>query len=212
MRMAGTLSSREERWSALTHGMGVVASLVGGAVLVTLTAMVGDPRQVVAATVFSATLVLLYVASTLYHAVPHERAKARLKVLDHCAIFLLIAGTYTPFTLVSLAGPWGWSLFGVVWGLALLGIVFKLFYTGRFELISTLLYLALGWMVVIAHRPLMEALPAATLGWLVAGGLSYTVGTVFYLNRTIPFSHGIWHVFVLAGSACHYAAVVREVL
>jgi hemolysin III len=205
-------SSREELWNALTHGLGAVASLVGGAVLVTLAAVFGDLWQVVSAGVFTFTLVLLYVASTLYHAVPSTAAKARLKVLDHCAIFLLIAGTYTPFTLVSLRGPWGWTLFGLVWVLAAAGIVFKLFFTGRFQLVSTLLYVALGWMIVVAYRPMMEALSAATLAWLVAGGVSYTAGTVFYMSKRIPYSHGIWHLFVLGGSACHFAAVLLEVL
>jgi hemolysin III len=203
---------RDELISALTHGVGLIASLIGGAVLVTLAAGFGDAPRVIGASVFSATLVLLYAASTLYHATSHGVTKARLKVADHCAIFLLIAGTYTPFTLVSLRGPWGWTLFGLVWGLAALGIVFKLFLTGRFQLVSTLLYLSLGWMVVIAYRPLMQALPTATLMWLLAGGLSYTAGTVFYMSRKIPYAHGIWHLFVLGGSACHFAAIVLEMV
>jgi hemolysin III len=202
----------EEFWNVLTHGLGLVASLAGGAVLVTLAAAFGGTRRIVGAGVFSATLVLLYTASTLYHAVPHATMKGRLQIVDHCAVFLLIAGTYTPFTLVSLQGPWGWTLLGLVWGLATLGIVFKLFFTGRFRLVSTMLYLALGWMVVIAYHPVTDIVPAATLGWLVAGGLTYTAGTVFYLSRTIPYAHVIWHLCVLGGSACHFVAVVREVL
>lgn len=205
--MNGTPSLREERWNALTHSVGVLASAVGGAVLVTLAVNSGDVRQVVATSVFAGTLILLYTASTLYHATAHEVAKSRLKVLDHCAIYLLIAGTYTPFTLVSLRGPWGWTLFGLTWGLAAAGIVFKLFFTGRFNLASTLLYLALGWMVLIAYQPMLAALSPATLGWLLAGGISYSVGTVFYLSRKIPYGHGIWHLFVLAGSAFHFTAV-----
>lgn len=210
--MRSASERREELWNAITHGAGVVASLAGGAVLVTLAAVHGDAWKLVGAAVFVATLVLLYTASTLYHAATSAAARASLKVLDHCAIFLLIAGTYTPFTLVSLRGPWGWWLFGLVWGLAALGIVFKLFCTGRFRLVSTLLYVALGWMVVVAYRPLLDALPPATLGWLVAGGLSYTAGALFYLNRRMPYAHGIWHLFVLGGSACHYAAVLGVVL
>lgn len=203
---------REELCNAITHGIGAVASLAGGAVLVTLAAVSGGARQVVGAGVFAATLVLLYVASTLYHAIPVARVKARLKVLDHCAIFLLIAGTYTPFTLVALRGAWGWALFGTVWGLATLGVVFKLFFTGRFRVLSTALYIALGWIVIVAYRPLAAAMTPATLAWLVAGGAAYTLGTVFYMSRRIPYSHGIWHLFVLLGSACHFAAVLCVVV
>jgi hemolysin III len=210
--MVQITARREELWNALTHGAGVVASVAGGAVLIPLAAVYGDAWKVAGAAVFVATLVLLYTASTLYHAATSVAARARLKVLDHCAIFLLIAGTYTPFTLVSLRGPWGWSLFGLVWGLATLGVIFKLFCTGRFQVVSTLLYVALGWMVVIAYQPLVDALARPTLGWLVAGGLSYTLGTLFYLSRRIPYAHGIWHLFVLGGSACHYVAVLGEVL
>ena len=207
-----TQTPHEELCNAITHGIGAVASLAGGIVLVTLAALYGGVWQVVSASVFAFTLVLLYVASTLFHAIPREPIKARLMVLDHCAIFLLIAGTYTPFTLLSLRGPWGWSLFGAVWGLAAVGIIFKLFFTGRFNLVSTLLYIALGWMVVVAYVPMTERLASATLVWLVAGGLAYTAGTVFYMSRRIPYAHGIWHLFVLGGSACHFAAVLREVL
>jgi hemolysin III len=212
VRPAAAPSLNEELWNALTHGFGAVASIVAGTVLVTLAALFGGPREIVSAGVFSVTLLLLYVASTLYHAIPHARTKARLRVLDHCAIFLLIAGTYTPFTLITLQGAWGWTLFGIVWAIAGLGIVLKLFFTGRMEVVSTALYLALGWVVVIAYRPLVEAMHPATLGWLVAGGLCYTLGTAFYMSRRIPYAHGIWHIFVLGGSACHFAAVVRVVV
>ena len=207
-----TQSPAEEFWNTLTHGVGAVAALAGGAVLITLAALYGDVWQLVSAAVFALTLILLYVASTLFHAVRGEVAKARLMVLDHCAIFLLIAGTYTPFTLGPLRGAWGWTLFGLVWGLAALGIVFKLFFTGRFRLVSTLLYLALGWMVIVAYVPMTQQLASTTLLWLVAGGLSYTAGTPFYMSRRLPFAHGIWHLFVLGGSACHFAAVCREIL
>ena len=199
---------REELWNAVTHGVGVVASLAGGAVLITMAAMLGGARQVVSASIFSATLVLLYGASTLYHAIPHARIKARLEILDHCAIYLLIAGTYTPFTLVSLRGRWGWTLFALVWGLAAMGVVFKLFFTGRFRLVSTILYVVLGWLVVIAWRPMVAAVTPATLHWLLAGGVMYTGGTVFYMNRRIRYAHGIWHLFVLGGSVLHFVAVM----
>lgn len=201
----------EERVNVWTHGIGAVLSVLGGALLVFTAGRVGDPWQIAGASAFAVALVLLYLASTLYHAARDPVLRARLKVLDHCAIFLLIAGTYTPFTLISLRGPWGWSLFGVVWGIAAAGILFKLFFTGRFKGLSTALYLALGWVVILAIRPLVEAVPAGTLPWLVAGGLAYSVGTYFYMSRRIPFAHGIWHVFVLAGSAFHFIAVLRIV-
>ena len=202
---------REELVNALTHGAGVVASLAGGGVLLTLAALSGDVRRIVGAAVFVFALVLLYTASTLYHAVRHEQAKAHLKVLDHCAIFILIAGTYTPFTLVSLRGGWGWGLFAAIWLLAVAGIAFKLYFTGRFRRTSTLIYVAMGWLVLVAAGPLSASVSTATLAWLVLGGVSYTVGTVFYLNHRLPYAHGIWHLFVLGGSACHFAAVLSEV-
>ena len=155
-------SLREEIANAITHGIGVLASIIGGAVLITLAAVHGDAWQVVAASVFVTALVLLYTASTLYHAIPNPTAKRRLKVLDHCAIFLLIAGTYTPFTLIGLRGSWGWLLFGVIWSLAVAGIAFKLFFTGRFKRTSTLIYVAMGWLIILAIGPLVRSVPAMT--------------------------------------------------
>ncbi|RZA16137.1 MAG: hemolysin III family protein, partial [Lysobacteraceae bacterium] len=164
---------REELANALTHGVGAAAALAGGAVLVTLAALKGDGWQLVASIVFGVSLLLLYTASTLYHAISHPVAKGRLKVFDHCAIYLLIAGTYTPFTLVGLRGPTGWWLFGTIWTLALGGVVFKLFYTGRFKRLSTLVYIAMGWLVIVAAKPLAQALGTASLAWLLAGGVAY---------------------------------------
>jgi hemolysin III len=204
---------KEEIANALTHGIGILAGAVGGAVLITLAALYGDVWQIVSAAVFVAALVLLYTASTLYHAIQHAVAKSRLKVLDHCAIFVLIAGTYTPFTLVTLKGTWGWSLFGVAWGLAALGVVFKLFFTGRYEKLSTAIYIAMGWMVLIAMKPLMEALPLQNFMWLLAGGLFYTAGTYFYhKDKRMKYGHAIWHLFVLGGSVCHFVAVMLQVV
>ena len=203
---------RDEIANALTHGLGAVAALVGGSVMITLAAIFGDGWQLAAAIVYGITLLLLYLASTLYHAIPHPVAKARLKVFDHCAIYLLIAGTYTPFTLIGLRGPWGWGLFAAIWSIALAGIVFKLFFTGRFKLLSTLMYIAMGWLVVVAIKPLMSSVDVWTLGWLLAGGLFYTLGTFFYHRESIPYSHAIWHLFVVMGSVCHYVAVMRQVL
>ena len=203
--------ARDELANVLTHGAGAVASAAGAAVLVTIAALGGDAWKVVGSAVFGTTLVLLYSASTLYHAARSPLARARLKVLDHCAIYLLIAGSYTPFTLIGLRGGWGWSLFGVIWGLAVAGTIFKLFFTGRFPRLSTAIYLAMGWLVLVAVVPMVQRLPAATLAWLVAGGVAYTAGTLFYHSRRIPQAHAIWHLFVLGGSACHFAAVLTQV-
>ena len=208
---AGAAAS-EELANALTHGVGAIAALAGGAILVALAAAGGDGWQLAAAIVFGLSLLLLYLASTLYHAARDPLAKARLKVLDHCAIYLLIAGTYTPFTLVGLrAGP-GWWLFATIWTLAACGIVFKLFFTGRFRVLSTLVYVAMGWLVLFAIRPVLAALDDWTFGWLLAGGIAYTAGTVFYHRPSLRYSHAIWHGFVIAGSACHYVAVLAQVL
>jgi hemolysin III len=209
--MPMTRVHREELLNALTHGAGVVASLAGGGVLITLAALSGDARRIIGASVFVFALILLYAASTLYHAVRHETTKARLEIFDHCAIFVLIAGTYTPFTLVSLRGGLGWGMFATIWLLAVAGIVFKLYYTGRFRRASTLIYLAMGWLVLAVAGPLSESVSSWTLAWLVMGGVAYSAGTVFYHNQRLPYSHGIWHLFVLGGSVCHFAAVLLQV-
>ncbi len=202
---------REEFASALTHGLGATAALAGGAVLITLAALHGDAWQLGASIVFGVALLLLYIASTLYHTIQHPVVKGRLKVFDHCAIYVLIAGTYTPFTLIGLRGSVGWWLFAMIWTLALAGVVFKLFYTGRFKKLSTLIYVAMGWLILVAAKPLLAALDAWTLGWLMAGGMFYTLGTIFYHRPSMRYSHAIWHLFVLAGSISHYVAVFAQV-
>mgnify|MGYP006267899253 CR=1 FL=1 len=202
----------EEIANVVTHGIGALLAVGGGAVLVTLTVIHAGAREIVSAAVFSSTLVLLYFASTLYHAATDPETRARLKVLDHCAIFLLIAGTYTPFTVAAIRGGWGWSLFGVIWGMAVAGVIFKLFFTGRFRVLSTAMYIGMGWLVLVALVPLVQALTPAGLAWLVAGGALYTLGTLFYHRESIPYAHAIWHGFVLAGSSCHFAAVAVELL
>lgn len=205
--------ARLEEWlNALTHGIGTVVALAAAAVLITLASIYGDRWAVIGASVYGASLLLLYLASTLYHAISHERTKARLKVFDHCMIYVLIAGTYTPFTLTSLRATWGWTLFGTIWTMAIAGIVFKLYFTGRFKWLSTAIYIAMGWMIVIAIDPVMRALPQSAFTWLLAGGVAYTVGTVFYMSRRLPYAHAIWHGFVIAGSVCHFAAVLIQVL
>jgi hemolysin III len=201
-------SRGEELLNALTHGSGLGASLVGLPTLVLVAAAGGDPRQILACTVFATTLVLLYGASTLYHAVPVSRAKRVLRVVDHSSIYLLIAGSYTPFTLGVLRGTWGWALFGLVWALAALGILYKTTLGFRFPRLSTGLYLGMGWLAVVALGPLARALPVSALAWLLAGGLCYTAGVPFYIRDRLRFRHAVWHLFVLAGSACHYVAVM----
>ena len=202
--------SSEEIANAITHGIGLLLSIGGGIILITLAARHASTREIISAAVFATTLVVMYVASTLYHAIPHPRAKRNLKVFDHCAIFLLIAGTYTPFTIVALKGTLGWSLFGIVWGLAALGIVFKLFFTGKMRLLSTITYVLMGWIAIVAVVPISRALQPAALYWLIAGGIAYTAGTLFYHNQRIPYSHAIWHVFVLAGSVSHFIAILLQ--
>lgn len=206
------IPQREELANTVTHSLGAVASLLAGIVLIVLATLGGDPWRILSATVFSVALVLLYTASAIYHGAPGGPAKFRLEILDHCAIFILIAGTYTPFTLVTLRGTWGWGLFGVVWALAIAGVALKLIFATRFNILSTLLYIAMGWLVVVAAGPMMAALPLSTILLLVAGGVTYTAGTLFYHNRRIPYAHAIWHLFVIAGSVLHYLAVASVVL
>lgn len=209
----GTLYSLgEEIAHSVTHGLGVVASIVGLCVLVVFAALHGGPTEIVAAAVFGSTLILLYTASTLYHSIPLPQTKSVLRVIDHASIYLLIAGTYTPFTLITLAGPWGWSLFATVWSLAAVGVAFKVFYTGRFEALSLIIYLAMGWCGVVAARPMLDTLPVPGLWLLLAGGLAYTGGVAFYAMKRLRYHHAIWHLFVLAGSVLHYFAVLLYVI
>ena len=205
------LPHAEELANALTHGLGLLLSVAGLPVLLSRAILQGTAWHVVSCSVFGASLVLLYAASTLYHAFPWPGVKRFFQILDHSAIFLLIAGTYTPFMLVNLRGPWGWSIFGVIWALALLGIFTKILIADRFLLLSTLVYIAMGWLVVVAWIPVTQTLPALSLELLVAGGVAYTAGTVFFGMRPLPFHHAIWHLFVLAGSVLHYFAVLVAV-
>jgi len=203
---------REEYANIATHGLGVVLSVIALVVMVVYAARHGDPYHIVSVSIFGATLILLYLGSTLYHAMTDEKTKHVFRVIDHSCIYLLIAGSYTPFTLVSLRGGWGWTLFGLTWGLALAGVVFKIFFTKRFNILSVATYIALGWLVVIAAKPVITNVPTGGLGLLAAGGLCYTGGVVFYLWRRIPYHHAIWHVFVMGGSFCHFLAVYYYVL
>ncbi|MFN4217799.1 MAG: PAQR family membrane homeostasis protein TrhA [Candidatus Bipolaricaulia bacterium] len=201
----------EEIANSITHGIGAGLSVIGGIALIVFAALYGDAWRIVSFSIYSATLVILYLASTLYHSVRDLRLKRIFKILDHACIYLLIAGTYTPFLLVSLRGPWGWTLLGVIWGLALVGIIFKIFSAQRFRRFVVLGYLLMGWLCVIAGRELLLRVPAEGLLWLALGGLLYTIGVLFYAWRKLPYSHVIWHLFVLGGSICHYLAVLSLV-
>lgn len=199
----------DEIANAITHGLGLVLSLVGVPMLILAIAARGDALTVAGASVFGATLVALYAASTLYHAIPAPRIKGVLRIVDHIAIFLLIAGTYTPFTLGVLRGTWGWTLFGIVWSLAAVGIICKIVLGPRYPHVSTAFYLAMGWLIVVAIKPLMLALPSAGFWLLAAGGLCYTLGVIFYVLDRRRYMHAVWHVFVMGGSACHFMAIMR---
>ena len=203
---------KQELANRMTAGAGAVLVGFGTALLIVMACLKGNVWHVVSFSVYGGTLFLLYMTSTLYHYFRSQRVKKVFEVLDHSAIFLLIAGTYTPFTLVTLRGPWGWSLFGVVWGLGILGIVFKIFFIGRSRYLSTFLYIAMGWMVLLAFKPLYSTLPPGGMALLVLGGLCYSLGTVFYHRDSFYYSHAIWHIFVLAGSLFHYFAILFYVL
>lgn len=206
--MTELLHRRAEVANTLTHGAGLLAAIAATPFLVVRAVGRGGAGDVVGAAVFGATLILLYLASTAYHAAPAGRARAVLRRLDHAAIYLLIAGTYTPFTLGVLRGGWGWTLFGIVWAAAALGVAIKVFAGVRRPLLSTGLYLVMGWLVLVAVGPLVRALPPEGLAWLVAGGVTYSAGVPFYLARRRPYAHAVWHLFVLAGSACHVVAAL----
>ena len=200
-----------ERFNSISHLIGSAAALAGTACLIVVAARQGDPWKVVSFSIYGTSLVLLYSFSTLYHSLP-GRGKAVFRTLDHLAIYLLIAGTYTPFTLVTLRGPWGWSIFGVVWALALFGIVLDTLGTRGARTVSLVIYLLMGWLIVVALKPLLQALPTTGTVWLLLGGVFYTSGVFFYvLDEKVTYFHGIWHLFVMAGSLSHYVAIFNFV-
>ncbi len=211
-RPALEYSLGEDIANSVTHGVGAALAVAGLAVLVSLAAKQGDPWRVVSFSVYGTTLVLMFLCSTLYHAIRIPRVSRLFRILDHAAIYLLIAGTYTPFALVTLRGPWGWTLFGIVWGLAAAGIVLKTIFIGRFEGISVAIYIAMGWIVVVAARPVLDTVPLPGVLWLAAGGILYTGGVVFYAMKRLPLNHAVWHLFVLGGSVCHFLAILLYVL
>jgi hemolysin III len=202
----------EEIAHAVTHGLGLALSVLGLVALVVAASLRGDVWHVIGCSVFGATLVLLYAASTLYHGIQSPRAKRILQRLDHAAIFLLIAGTYTPFTLVNLRGGWGWALLSLVWGLAILGILLQTTSPATARRLSVPLYLVMGWLGVIAIEPLVRSVDPHGLTLLILGGVTYTVGVIFYAWRHLPYNHAVWHVFVMAGSACHFSCVLGYVI
>jgi hemolysin III len=198
---------REEIIHSVTHGIGAVLAISGVGLLIAHAHACGGARHIISCSIFGASLIILYLASTLYHGIQHPKAKEILRIVDHSAIYLLIAGTYTPFTLVNLQGAWGWSLFGVIWGLAFLGIALRLTPLQRFSSLRLVLYITMGWAAVVAIKPLAASVPPGALILIVIGGLMYTVGIIFYLWRRLPYHHAIWHLFVLSGSILHYGAV-----
>jgi hemolysin III len=198
----------DEFLNALTHGIGVALSLAGLAVLVVLASLHHNPLQIISYSIYGVTLVLLYGISTAYHGVRVPKTKHLLRILDHAAIYLLIAGTYTPFALISLRGAWGWSLLAIIWALAASGVVFKVFFIGRFPRTSVVLYLGMGWLALVAVRQLFMHLPTLGLALVFAGGFCYSMGVLFFAFDHKRFHHAIWHVFVLAGSVCHFFAVL----
>ncbi|MCB1063579.1 MAG: hemolysin III family protein [Verrucomicrobiae bacterium] len=206
--MKGRLqTSHEEVANSISHGVGLLAAVIGAPILIVTAVRAGGTLGVIGASVFAATMVLLYLSSTIYHALPNGRTKQLFQLFDHSAIYLLIAGTYTPFTFGVLRGVLGWTLFGIIWGLAIGGILIKSLSRIRGDKVSTFIYLLMGWLVLIAIKPLWEGLSTAGLAWLVAGGLAYSVGVIFFVYDRLKFGHFIWHLFVLTGTACHFVAV-----
>jgi hemolysin III len=202
----------EEIANSFTHGIGLILSLAGLAILIFLAWTKGGKAHIISCSIYGATLVLVYAASTLYHGVQDPRVKQIFKLFDHAAIYLVIAGTYTPFTLISLRGFWGWTLLVLVWSLSLFGIAFKLAFVNRYRWVSMGLYLIIGWLAIIAAKPIITSIPQDCLYLIAGGGVAYMTGLIFYAWERLPFSHTIWHVFVIVGSVCHYCAILFYVL
>lgn len=207
--VASKQSLGEEIANSITHGIGAALGTAALTILVVFATLKGDAWRVVSFSIYGATLVILYTSSTLYHAFTHKKVKRYFRIMDLSAIFLLIAGTYTPITLLSLRGTgWGWTMFGLIWGMAILGILFKTLFYGKFEKLSIIFYVLMGWLVVIAIKPMLANLPTGLLVWIAIGGLSYTVGIIFLAWTKFPFSHTVWHLFVLGGSISHFFGIL----
>ena len=202
----------EEKINIITHAIGLLLSIAALVLLILHASSNGSARHIVSFTIFGASMILLYSASTLYHYSQTPNLRRKLNILDHASIYVLIAGTYTPFTLVTLKGALGWTIFGITWGIALIGIFLKLFYTGKYDKISTIAYVAMGWIIIFAVKPLIENLPLNGLYWLLAGGVFYTIGAVLYSIKKVKFNHAIFHIFVLLGSFSHFMAIYFYVL
>jgi hemolysin III len=202
----------EEKINIISHAVGFILSIVALVLLVTVAILDGDIWHVVSFSIFGSSLIILYAASTFYHSVNNPALRNKLNIIDHASIYVLIAGTYTPFTLVTLKGAIGWVIFGISWGLALTGIILKLFFTGKYDLISTIMYVCMGWIIVFAIKPLIHNLPLEGLLWLFAGGISYTIGAILYSIGSIKYNHAIFHMLVLTGSFCHFVSVFFYVL
>jgi hemolysin III len=202
----------EEKINIISHATGFILSIVAFVLLVMHASLHGDVWQIVSFSIFGASLIILYGASTLYHSAKNPSLRNKFNIIDHASIYVLIAGTYTPFTLVTLKGTIGWVIFGISWGLALAGIILKLFFTGKYDLISTIMYVFMGWVIVFAIKPLIHHLPFEGLLWLFAGGISYTIGAILYSINKIKFNHAIFHILVLIGSFCHFVSVFFYVL
>ncbi|AIQ47897.1 hemolysin D [Paenibacillus sp. FSL R7-0273] len=207
-----TYSRREEIANAITHGIGTVLSVAALVLLVVYASLEGTAWHVVSFSIYGTTMLLLYLNSTLVHSLREGKAKDLFEFFDHSSIYLFIAGTYTPFLLVAIRGPLGWSLFGIVWGVALFGVAFKAFFVKKFLFMSTIFYIAMGWLIVIAWNPLSAAVAGGGMALLMTGGILYTLGTIFYVWRGFPFHHAVWHIFVLAGSVTHFFAVLIYLL
>ena len=202
----------EELLNVITHGLGFLLSIAAFVLLVVYASLDGDAWHIVSFSIYGFSLVTLYLASTLFHSARSPKLRKRLNVFDHSAIYVLIAGTYTPFLLVTLRGPWGWSLLGVIWGLAIAGVIFKLFFTGKYDVMSAIVYVLMGWIIIIAIKPMNENLPPEGLYWLIGGGILYMIGAGFYLLNKMPYNHAIFHIWVLLGSFAHFIAVFKYVL
>ncbi len=189
---------------SITHGIGALLSIAALIILVVISSKIGDKWKIVSFSIYGTSLFILYLSSTLYHSLPSGKAQRVFNIFDHAAIYVLIAGSYTPITLISMRGVWGWTLFGLIWGLAILGILYSTFFTGKFKILSTLIYLIMGWLVILAIKPMLRMVPHGMLIWLIIGGLFYSLGVIFYLWKNLRYHHMIWHLFVLAGSASHF--------
>ena len=207
-KLVNRYTIQEEIFNSITHGIGALLSIAALVILVAFASINGDVIQIISFSIYGFTLFFLFTSSTLYHSIFHEKSKQVFRVLDHIAIYLVIAGSYTPIALVAMKGTWGWIIFVLIWSMAAMGIILKIFTINQSKYLSTFLYIIMGWLIVIASKPMMNTLPPGLFMWLLLGGLIYTLGIVFYICKKIPFNHGIWHIFVLGGTIIHYLGIL----